>query len=62
VRLFLEPPLYVTDYAGWHGTLYTAAYRPGDGAATVHWRGEAVRQSIDDFTECEFDVPYHPGS
>lgn len=60
VALFLDPPLYVTDYAGWHGTLYTASYRPEEGAADVYWRGGAIHQSIDGFTEREFDVPYYP--
>ena len=59
VALFLEPPLYVTDYVGWHGTLYTSSYRPDDGSAEVHWRGASVHQSIDQFTECDFDVPYY---
>lgn len=60
VERFLAPPLFVTDYEGWHGTLYTIAYLPAEGAAHVHWRGASVAQRIDDFTEREFDVPYHP--
>jgi len=59
VARFLEAPLFATDYPGWHGTLYTAAYSPLEGAAEVHWPGAAVRQALDDFTEREFDVPYH---
>jgi predicted choloylglycine hydrolase len=57
VDLFLAPPLFVTDYERWHGTLYTALYRPADGSAHVYWPGASVRQSIDDFTERELQVP-----
>ncbi len=60
VERFLEPPLFVTDYEGWHGTLYTVAYLPAERSMEVHWRGASVPQSIDDFTEREFDVPYLP--
>jgi len=60
VARFLEAPLFVTDYGGWHGTLYTVSYRPEDRAADVHWRWTSVRRSMEDVTELEFDVPYHP--
>jgi predicted choloylglycine hydrolase len=59
VARFLEPPLFATDYAGWHGTLYTAAYSPQERALEVHWPGASVRQFLDDFVEREFDVPYY---
>lgn len=59
VALFLQPPLFVADYVGWHGTLYTASYRPADLSSRVYWRGASVEQALDDFTECEFDVPFH---
>jgi predicted choloylglycine hydrolase len=60
VALFLQPPLYVTDYVGWHGTLYTACYRTEDCSASVYWPGASVYQTVDRFTECDFDVPYSP--
>ena len=59
VRRFLRPPLFVTDYVGWLGTLYTVAYRTTERSMHVHWRGASVTQAIEDFPEREFDVPYH---
>ncbi len=61
VAAFLKPPLFVTDYTRWHGTLYTAAYDPSSGSANVYWPGASVTQSLDNFTEQECDVPFHTG-
>ena len=57
VKTFLAPPLFVTDYEGWHGTLYTAVYGPRECSVQVHWPGASVQQTIDDFMERDFDVP-----
>jgi predicted choloylglycine hydrolase len=51
VGAFLEPPLYTRDYAGGFGTLYTAAYRPADGAVEYRWPSAGWRQSLDAFEE-----------
>jgi predicted choloylglycine hydrolase len=51
VERFLEPPLYSTDYDDGFGTLYTAAYRPADGAVEYRWPGLSWRQSCDAFEE-----------
>lgn len=59
VELFLEPPLFVTDYDHWHGTLYTALYRPQDGSVQMSWPGASVVQTLDAFTERELQVPFH---
>lgn len=56
-QLFLEPPLFASDYEGWHGTLYTAAYSPSEGSLQVLWPGASVTQTLDDFTEQELQVP-----
>ncbi|GAA3137063.1 C45 family autoproteolytic acyltransferase/hydolase [Streptosporangium carneum] len=47
---FLRPPLYQTDYDGWLGTLYTAAYRPAEGRVTYLWPGERWEQSFASFS------------
>jgi predicted choloylglycine hydrolase len=49
VAAFLEPPLYTRDYAGGFGTLYTAAYRPREGAVEYRWPSAAWRQSLGAF-------------
>lgn len=59
VSRFLKPPLFVTDYAKWHGTLYTVAYRPDECAAEFHWAGASVRQTVDDFTDQALQVPFY---
>jgi predicted choloylglycine hydrolase len=51
VAAFLEPPLYSTAYAEGFGTLYTAVYRPADGAADYRWPDATWRQAIDSFEE-----------
>ena len=56
--LFLEPPFFSTDYEGWHGTLYTALYRPEGSSAELCWPGASVLQTLDDFTERELQVPF----
>ena len=58
VERFLSPPLFMTDYARWHGTLYTAAYHPSRRGADAHWPGGSVRQTLDGFSERSLDVPF----
>jgi predicted choloylglycine hydrolase len=58
VDFFLTPPLFVTDYEHWHGTLYTALYVPEEGSLQVYWPGASVRQTIDEFVERELQVPF----
>ncbi|MEO1467462.1 MAG: C45 family peptidase [Pseudomonadota bacterium] len=40
-RAFLRPPLYSLAFDRGFGTLYTAAYRPVEGAMSLHWPGGA---------------------
>jgi predicted choloylglycine hydrolase len=56
VAAFLEPPLHSLEYAAGFGTLYTAAYRPADGAVDYLWPSARWRQSIDAFAEGPFSV------
>ena len=51
VAAFLEPPLHNTAYADGFGTLYTADYRPADGAVDYRWPDATWRQGIDAFEE-----------
>jgi predicted choloylglycine hydrolase len=51
VGAFLDPPLYSSDYDDGFGTLYTAAYRPADGAVEYRWPGLSWRQSCAAFEE-----------
>lgn len=46
VQALLRPPLYTTDYAGMLGTIYTAAYRPGEGRVSYVWPAERWEQSL----------------
>jgi predicted choloylglycine hydrolase len=49
VAAFLEPPLYSTGNG--FATLYTAVYRPLDGAVDYRWPDATWRQAIDAFDE-----------
>jgi predicted choloylglycine hydrolase len=51
VAAFLEPPLYNTAYDEGFGTLYTAVYRPVDGAVDLRWPDATWRQAIESFEE-----------
>jgi predicted choloylglycine hydrolase len=46
---FLEAPVHNSDYAHGMGTLYTAAYFPGEGRVEYRWPGHVWPQSIADF-------------
>lgn len=43
---FLSPSLRSTDFEGGFGTLYTADYRPDDGAVTYRWPGATWRRTF----------------
>jgi predicted choloylglycine hydrolase len=40
IESFLRQPLYATGHAQGFGTVYTAAYRPGDASLELRWPGE----------------------
>jgi predicted choloylglycine hydrolase len=49
VAACLRSPLYATRFHEGFGTLYTAEYRPADGAARYYWPGRSWAQSLDAF-------------
>ena len=58
-RAFLEAPLFSRNYAAGFGTVYTAAYRPGDASLTLHWPGMTPwKLSCADFAEGSRTVSY----
>ena len=57
VAAFLAPPLYSTGYEDGFGTLYTAVYRPAEGAVDFRWPEATWRQSIDAFDESTQNHP-----
>jgi predicted choloylglycine hydrolase len=50
---FLHPPLHSSASSGGFGTLYTAAYRPAEGAVAYRWPGFEWLRSFEVFEEAE---------
>ena len=59
VQSFLSPPLYSDAFDRGYGTLYTAVYRPCQGAAEYRWPGALWYQSFDRFEEGTRAVTLH---
>jgi predicted choloylglycine hydrolase len=49
IESFLEPPLFNDAYAQGFGTIYTAAYFPGEGRVEYRWPGTVWEQSFERF-------------
>lgn len=49
IAVFLRPPLYSTAFSSGFGTLYTAAYMPGEGRMQVWWPHHVWNQSFAHF-------------
>jgi hypothetical protein len=47
ISVFLQPPLYNTEYGDGFGTMYTAAYCPNDGVVRYVWPGSTWRRGFD---------------
>ena len=47
VAACLQPPLYATRFHEGFGTLYTAEYRPAEGAVRYHWPSRTWAHSLD---------------
>jgi predicted choloylglycine hydrolase len=47
ISAFLRPPLRSTEYGRAFGTLYTAVYRPNDGAVDYLWPDDSWRRTFD---------------
>ncbi len=56
VERFLAPPLHVPGFTRGFGTLYTAAYRPDEGAMTLNWPGLSRRVALDDMPNWDLTV------
>jgi len=59
---FLAPPLYTNAYERGFGTLYTAAYWPGEGTMSLLWPGDRLDQAIGRFSEGEWLRSYRQTS
>ena len=57
-KVFLEIPLFNTQYKDGFGTIYTSVYRPADGYMELRWQDETLRQSFSDFEERENLISY----
>ncbi len=57
-QLFLQPPLFNTQFARGFGTLYTAAYFPCRGECHILWRDHAWRFGFDNFEQAEYRISY----
>ncbi len=51
ISAFLRPPLRSTEYWRAFGTLYTAVYRPNDGAVDFFWPDDSWRRRFDSVDE-----------
>jgi predicted choloylglycine hydrolase len=56
-QLFLQPPLFATNYEQSFGTLYTAVYAPRRGRVSFLWPDARVDQGFDDFREQTVVIP-----
>jgi predicted choloylglycine hydrolase len=59
VSAFLRPPLYSTQYWRAFGTVYTALYRPAEGAVELCWPDRRWVRHFDD-QDASFDVVLQP--
>ncbi len=59
---FLRSPLFSTAYGSGFGTLYTAAYRPGERTVDYRWPAFAWRLGFDAFEELEHTEVLAEGS
>ncbi len=58
VQTFLHSPLYARRFNEGFGTIYTAVYRPTEGAMELRWPGQTLRQTFDNFQEGITSVHY----
>lgn len=62
IRAFQRPPLYSLAFDRGFGTLYTATYRPRDGAAEIIWPGRHWMKSFISFEEEAAAISYPVGA
>jgi len=58
IRSFLDSPLYSKKYQNGFGTVYTAVYRPLEGAMELRWPGMIWRHSFDNFQQGRQTIRY----
>ena len=58
VLKFLQPPLYHNQFARGFGTLYTAAYYPGQNECRYIWPENEWRFNFDNFEETEYQLSF----
>lgn len=58
IHRFLQPPLYSLAFASGFGTLYTAAYKPRDGAMQLIWPDRSWTKSFGNFDEEALTILY----
>ena len=57
-QLFLQPPLFNTEFAKGFGTLYTAAYYPQRGECQILWPDNSWRFNFQDFVETDYPISF----
>ena len=57
-REFLKAPLFNRKYSKGFGTIYTAVYRPKEGALELLWPGVKLRQTFHQFQEGVTSISY----
>ena len=55
---FLKAPLFNRKYSQGFGTIYTAIYRPKEGAMILRWPGVKLRQTFEEFQEGITSISY----
>jgi predicted choloylglycine hydrolase len=58
---FLKAPLFNRKYSKGFGTIYTAVYRPREGALQLMWPGITLHQSFTEFNEGLTTISYSEG-
>ncbi len=58
VQTFLHAPLYSRRFNEGFGTIYTAVYRPTEGAMELRWPGQTLRQTFENFREGVTSINY----
>jgi predicted choloylglycine hydrolase len=60
VAACLRPPLYATRFGAGFGTLYTAEYRPAEGAARYYWPGHTWTHALGRLGSDSIEVQLSP--
>lgn len=58
INLFLNKPLFSKRYSEGFGTVYTAVYKPKELVMEVHWKGNSLKQTFNNFKEQDVLINY----